>query len=968
MKIILFSLLVLSLSVQNYTQDDVINLIRGSGRHTFTPITGSYVDSYDILRLEGNYTRAKNINGATSCKHFMVFKYTGGVYDSLETITWNVEDPIADTPGTYYSSGLYKMKNNSWVYAKGDEETFQTELKPPIIASIQSSNLCLNLTFGKNAEAGSDSMVLQRDTISGSTWTDVSWLDVNEHTYKDTGGLFYNGGYKYRLANYRHNRYYSSISTAKVINPNPPLTLSDDPFVVVMDSTGTVVGASYSRALVSIDFEDGDTSDIGTVTSAGTGTALSSGTGYKYIGGRGAKMILGTTDPNIYGVKTFAEQDTIWGAFYIRFDASINTSNTGTNAMFSIFSLWDGGNDLFYFGGKTNGSSDLNTWYLETVDNGDSTYLTGNSTMVADTWYKIEWQFIGNQSGATGGVKIWLNDNATPLFNVSQHSNSGVLPDRQRYGWNSVYSNIQFGDANSFIYVDDCVLAGGLQTENFVGFTSPIPPDSTVTLTLYANDGNVTIKRFTYDVLPAWVTVDTTGFPKTILNGAHLHIDFTFDRDQDDTTGTGVISFVKTIDTKTLNYTFQIIGDGFLISPDITPPSAPTNLVATGYNVSGAIPKTYANITWVESVSLDKDTLHLWATPINNILGSYSLLVNLLEGTTSYKDTLVEATNTRAYKITQEDDSSNVSAYSNSDSALVPANYVPPSPPATPSNLVSIGDTLAIHSTWDDNSSNETAFYYYRNNVKVATLPANTEAYTDTPLVANTTYQHKVSAYNSTGGESSFSNVTTTTTSNSQSQIKVYGVHSKFAGLTSTGTGSGNSWANKKALISWTSAQLSPGDTLVIDGGVDSIRYQFKWTVPGNGNANNLLVFRHALSWDVQHRGRVIFDGNNYALSGYAIYLTGKKYVRLEGVEIQYYNGGAVEIRGTNSSVWSNVVYLDSCIFRNNKGYCLYVQGYGATDRQYLDSTFIRFTFLSYDKPACNVNLLGELPATILRF
>jgi hypothetical protein len=304
MKIILFSLLVLSLSVQNYTQDDVINLIRGSGRHTFTPITGSYVDSYDILRLEGNYTRAKNINGATSCKHFMVFKYTGGVYDSLETITWNVEDPIADTPGTYYSSGLYKMKNNSWVYAKGDEETFQTELKPPIIASIQSSNLCLNLTFGKNAEAGSDSMVLQRDTISGSTWTDVSWLDVNEHTYKDTGGLFYNGGYKYRLANYRHNRYYSSISTAKVINPNPPLTLSDDPFVVVMDSTGTVVGASYSRALVSIDFEDGDTSDIGTVTSAGTGTALSSGTGYKYIGDRGAKMILGTTDPNIYEVKT----------------------------------------------------------------------------------------------------------------------------------------------------------------------------------------------------------------------------------------------------------------------------------------------------------------------------------------------------------------------------------------------------------------------------------------------------------------------------------------------------------------------------------------------------------------------------------------------------------------------------------------------------------------------------------------
>jgi hypothetical protein len=111
-------------------------------------------------------------------------------------------------------------------------------------------------------------------------------------------------------------------------------------------------------------------------------------------------------------------------------------------------------------------------------------------------------------------------------------------------------------------------------------------------------------------------------------------------------------------------------------------------------------------------------------------------------------------------------------ALSMTNTAPLVASFMPP--PATlpnaPGNLsASALSGSQITLTWSDNSSNETGFTLERsadgiNWSQFAMVGSNVISYTDTGLFASTTYNYRVSAYNS-AGNSSYSNIGTATTS-----------------------------------------------------------------------------------------------------------------------------------------------------------------------------------------------------------
>ncbi|MBT3824313.1 MAG: T9SS type A sorting domain-containing protein [Candidatus Marinimicrobia bacterium] len=89
---------------------------------------------------------------------------------------------------------------------------------------------------------------------------------------------------------------------------------------------------------------------------------------------------------------------------------------------------------------------------------------------------------------------------------------------------------------------------------------------------------------------------------------------------------------------------------------------------------------------------------------------------------------------------------------------------VPPDLPASPGDFVADEITeTSLSLSWSDNSDNESGFYIYQDNERIATLGTNTIDYSLDQLQAATTYGFAVTAYNA-DGESSRATLTVSTT------------------------------------------------------------------------------------------------------------------------------------------------------------------------------------------------------------
>jgi hypothetical protein len=227
-----------------------------------------------------------------------------------------------------------------------------------------------------------------------------------------------------------------------------------------------------------------------------------------------------------------------------------------------------------------------------------------------------------------------------------------------------------------------------------------------------------------------------------------------------------------------------------------TPPAAPTALTAT------AVSSTQIHLAWMDasgnetgfeierSLTTDSDFIPI-ATTEANVL--------------TYSDADLVAGTIYFYRIRAINDIGN-SAY-----AVEASVATLPLPPAAPTTLEAVAESATqAHLTWDDQSSDETAFQLERSLkadsdfVLVATLAANVIAYSDATLNASTSYFYRVKAINA-GGSSTYSTEATVTTPNAPPPVP-----SQLTAIDTSPTQVNVAWTNASGNVTAFELERSP--------------------------------------------------------------------------------------------------------------------------------------------------------------
>lgn len=182
---------------------------------------------------------------------------------------------------------------------------------------------------------------------------------------------------------------------------------------------------------------------------------------------------------------------------------------------------------------------------------------------------------------------------------------------------------------------------------------------------------------------------------------------------------------------------------------DATAPSAPSSLVATAVN--GGV-----NLDWADNGEADLDGYNVYRATTNG--GDYTPVAYGVATSDYTDDALIDGA-TYYYVVTAADVDANESVYSSEASATA----VDSLPPAAPTGLAAQAIGTAAILDWADNSEPDLGSYtVYRSTtsgsgyVAIASGLASS-SFTDTTLVAGTTYYYVVTAVDQSANESVFS-------------------------------------------------------------------------------------------------------------------------------------------------------------------------------------------------------------------
>ena len=145
--------------------------------------------------------------------------------------------------------------------------------------------------------------------------------------------------------------------------------------------------------------------------------------------------------------------------------------------------------------------------------------------------------------------------------------------------------------------------------------------------------------------------------------------------------------------------------------------------------------------------------------------GNWAVIATLAENVSTYVDGALSSDVTYSWRV-RAFNGAGVSPYSNTLSVTTP-----PLPPLAPSNLKAqakrVGPAVEVRLSWLDRAGNETSFTVERctgtgctNFAAIASLPANTQKYTDPAVARGTRYEYRVMA-SGKGGNSGYSNIAT---------------------------------------------------------------------------------------------------------------------------------------------------------------------------------------------------------------
>jgi len=130
-----------------------------------------------------------------------------------------------------------------------------------------------------------------------------------------------------------------------------------------------------------------------------------------------------------------------------------------------------------------------------------------------------------------------------------------------------------------------------------------------------------------------------------------------------------------------------------------------------------------------------------------------------------------------------------------------------------------------------------------------------------------------------------------------------------YISTSASGTGSGDSWANKKDFKTLNTASLLPGDIVYIDGGTNGLIYERSpFTIYSRGTSDKYIKFTRGL--EVGHNGMPVFKTDNVYV-GASILLEGAQYVEISHVKIMSIGKAARAIdltKRSNTDIWSHHV------------------------------------------------------------
>ncbi|GGH36789.1 fibronectin type III domain-containing protein [Paenibacillus segetis] len=186
---------------------------------------------------------------------------------------------------------------------------------------------------------------------------------------------------------------------------------------------------------------------------------------------------------------------------------------------------------------------------------------------------------------------------------------------------------------------------------------------------------------------------------------------------------------------------------------DILPPSAPTNLHATGTTTSSV------------SLAWDASTDNVGVTGYDVYQGT-TLLGTVSGSTLNYTNSGLSANTTYTYKVTAKDAAGNISGYSNQISVTTdPISGGDLLPPTVPTNVtVSSTTSSSISLSWTASTDNVavTGYNVYQGSTLALTVTGTTA--TITGLAASTTYSFTVVAKDAAGNVSAASTAVSGTT------------------------------------------------------------------------------------------------------------------------------------------------------------------------------------------------------------
>lgn len=739
-----------------------------------------------------------------------------GTADSVRTLARaiSLDDLTEDTTYTYYCSVLQPNGR----YSKGDDSTFTTPLRAPSNLNVIAGTNQSTITWLNNS-VRDVYFEIWRKTLGSytllDTTSDVSYVDDG----LSAGTTYY---YKVR-AKYTN---YSDFTEEQSGTPlQPEIDLYLNPSYVDfgnIDSLNTShIDTLISNITTTWDYDTSYVHTDSTMVIDSTGTPVAGGGNMLAI-----DFEEGTT-LSTYFASTTASGD-------VTFDISTNAERYGSNGLRTVWNTtglsgygtktWTSEDELWgqfkvYISGYDLGAQykygKLISLYNSTTEVCAVGIRSANST-AGDNWY----YYISDSTGTVGtstGTNFSQDAWHTIEYHYKKHSAAGQS-DGVWQVWVDSTSIYSATNRNTTLDLTNC---------RFGGFTG--------------GSSGITMTGGDLVYLDAWTQSNESRIPFWYETAGDTT--WTYDTTYTYTDSVMVIdSTVLSVDT--LFAIDTLFADSTVDVYIVNKNSSNIQVFVNSYSDGGL------------SAPFSAFNLQQIYIPANDSI-KFSVRMEFNEPVNSYADQLTISTDYGTLNLPL--------------SGTIFSSYVPPPdtiPPNAVSSFTATGTTTSHILNWSASLSGDVYKYLiYRGSLGVVggtltkydSVAVGTTSKTYT-LSEGTVYEYQIFAEDSVWNISTGSPKDSAVVETTGGEV-VYGDNIWYLSTTSKGNASGTDWNNARAYTSMSTLAVTPGDTLLFDGGTSGLTYTSSFSLPFSGDYTHYVVYTAAK--DAGHNGTVTISGTS---------------------------------------------------------------------------------------------------------